>query len=329
MKKALYWDSLENNRVNCTLCPHNCKIADGKAGVCKVRVNTYGVLYSTIYGEVTAAALDPVEKKPLYHFFPGKHILSVGTNGCNLGCSFCQNWHISQNPDSGRNNLPAEKMIELALKEKSIGIAYTYNEPLIWFETVLETAKKAREAGLKNVLVTNGYINEEPFKELLPFIDAMNIDLKSIKNEFYKEECGGSLAPVKITIEAAVKSCHVELTNLLVTSKNDSEAEIRELVDYIASVNREIPVHFSRYFPQYKLDNEMTPGEMLEFAAGIASEKLEYVYTGNVDVKEGNITFCPNCGNHAIVRAGYDILRNDMTGNKCNRCGGVIRGVFQ
>ncbi len=329
MKTALFWEPLKNKHVKCLLCPHNCTIADGKSGICKVRVNNSGVLYSTIYGEITGIALDPMEKKPLYHFFPGSFILSAGTNGCNLGCSFCQNWQISQNTDSGRNKLSSDRMVEIALKEKALGLAYTYNEPLIWIETVIETSRKAREAGLKNVLVTNGFINEEPFKDLLPLLDAVNIDLKSIREEFYKNECGGTLAPVKATIELAVKACHVELTNLIVTGRNDSEMEIKELVAYVASIDPEIPLHFSRYFPQYKMEAERTPVELLEFAAGIGATKLKYVYTGNIHEKETNTTYCPKCKNMVIVRDGYKISRLDMLENKCKKCGNTITGVFK
>jgi len=280
--EALFYDK-DGTKVHCWLCPHNCAIPDGGFGICGVRQNQKGKLYSLIYGEITALALDPIEKKPLYHFFPRSHILSVGTRGCNLACSFCQNWSISKTLTAPTEKVESEFLIRRAQEVDSIGIAYTYNEPSIWYEFVFETAQKAKEAGLKNVLVTNGYISKEPLEQLLPFIDAMNIDIKSIDEGFYRKVCGGSLAPVLETIKKSCKHCHVELTNLIIPTLNDSTQEFEKLVDWVyENLGEGVPLHFSRYFPSYKLSLEPTPIATLRQAEAIAKKKLRYVYLGNV-----------------------------------------------
>ena len=282
MKLSLYYQSLDGKKVQCHLCPHNCVIQPDKAGICRQRKNIDGVLYSLNYGQVVSANLDPMEKKPLYHFYPGEKILSIGTNGCNLSCQFCQNWSISQQ-DSPAEEITPEDVVRMAKSYKARFIAYTYNEPFIWYEFVCETAKLAREAGLENVLVTNGYVTREPLEKILPFIDAMNIDLKSIRDEFYKKVCSGSVAEVLETIKRAVKSCHVELTNLIIPTLNDSEADLNGLVDWIYdNVGDSVPLHFSRYFPCYKMNIEPTPRETLKRAEAIAKKKLKYVYLGNM-----------------------------------------------
>ncbi|MEI6845571.1 MAG: AmmeMemoRadiSam system radical SAM enzyme, partial [Candidatus Firestonebacteria bacterium] len=282
MKEALHWEK-KGKAVHCLLCPHSCLLQEQMSGVCKVRKNIDGKLVSLIYGEVTSIALDPVEKKPLYHFYPGSRILSLGTNGCSFSCEFCQNWEISQIADTGRRRVTSAALVEKAIKEESIGIAYTYNEPFIWFEFVLETAKKVRKAGLKNVLVTNGYVNPKPLEEILPYIDAMNIDLKSFKESFYKNTCHGSLEPVKNTIVQSYKHCHIEITNLLIPGENDSTEELAELAGWIAGISTDIPLHVSAYFPQFKMKNPATTAAGVEKARIIYSKILKYVYTGNID----------------------------------------------
>ena len=283
MKKAFFFETLADKKVRCLLCPHRCLIPEGKIGLCGVRENQKGQLYSLIYEQITSFALDPIEKKPLYHFYQGEHIFSLGTKGCNLACLFCQNFSISQNPNTRLEHISSKEVIKQAQHYKSFGIAYTYNEPVIWYEFVLETATLARDNGLKNVLVTNGYINPEPLDELLPYIDAMNIDLKSIENEFYQKFCRGSLEPVLSTIKRANKECHIELTNLLIPSLNDKDDNIVKLVDWIYdNLGAEVPLHFSRYFPCYKMDLSFTPIETLKKAEGIAKKKLKYVYLGNI-----------------------------------------------
>ena len=281
-KEALWYEKLDNNLVHCHLCPHNCKIAESKSGICKVRQNNNGTLYSLNYKKATSIAVDPMEKKPLYHFHPGKYVLSIGTYGCNFRCDFCQNHEISQTTLNGQM-LDIDELIKICKsKPNCVGIAYTYNEPTIWYEFVLECAKKFKEANLANVLVTNGYINTEPLKELLPYIDAMNIDLKSMNNEFYKEICGGRLEPIINTIKEAIKNCHVEITSLIIPTKNDSLKNMEELSKWIASLNPNTPLHLSRYYPAYKMQIPPTDPMTLLELKNVALKHLKYVYIGNV-----------------------------------------------
>lgn len=283
MNEALYYEKLDKDRVCCHLCPYECKISVGSKGACGVRVNQGGTLYSEVYGKTTGIALDPIEKKPLYHYHTGEHILSIGTKGCNFHCDFCQNWHISQVLDAPTTDITSKQIIDKAREVHSFGIAYTYNEPFIWYEFVFDTARLAKKNNLKNVLVTNGFVNMAPLEGMLPYIDAMNIDLKSINEEFYIKVCKGRLKPVLDVIKKSAKSCHVELTTLLITGLNDSEDEIKKLVDWIYdNVGPEVPLHFSRYFPCYNMTLPPTPIETLNMAKRIAKAKLKYVYLGNV-----------------------------------------------
>jgi pyruvate formate lyase activating enzyme len=283
MKEALYYEKLDAKRVRCRLCPAGCVIGEGKRGSCGVRVNSMGALYTEVYGKTTGIALDPIEKKPLYHYHAGESILSIGTRGCNLHCDFCQNWHISQKLDAPTQNITSEDIVERAKKSGSFGIAYTYNEPFIWYEFVLDTAKLAGAAGLENVLVTNGYVNMEPLEEMLPHIGAMNIDLKSFNEDFYEKICGGRLKPVLDVIKRSVRSCHVELTNLIIPTLNDSEDDIRKMVGWISeNAGPDVPLHFSRYFPCCRMGLPPTPVSTLRMAERIAREKLRYVHLGNV-----------------------------------------------
>jgi len=283
VKEALFYETLPDNKVRCLLCPQACIICPEKTGFCRVRKNKQGKLYSLIYAQIASLALDPIEKKPLYHYHPGKYILSLGTKGCNLACPFCQNWSISQNANAPLESVSSEAIIEQAERYKSFGIAYTYNEPFIWYEFVLDTAILAKQKGLENILVTNGYINPEPLEKILPYIDAMNIDLKSIENEFYQELCHGRLEPVLTTIKRVHQSCHIELTNLIIPGLNDRKDNFIKLVDWICeNLGPEVPLHFSRYFPCYKMDLPPTPLVTLKSAEEIAKGKLKYVYLGNV-----------------------------------------------
>jgi len=283
MKEALHYEKLEAKKVNCHLCPYECTIASGRKGACGVRVNKDGILYSEVYGKTTGIALDPIEKKPLYHYHPGEHILSIGTKGCNFHCDFCQNWHISQVLDAPTTDITSEEVIRKAEQVKSFGIAYTYNEPFIWYEFVFDTAKLAKKSGLENVLVTNGFVNLEPLEQMLPYIDAMNIDLKALDENFYIKICKGRMRPVLEVIKRSVKSCHVELTNLIIPTLNDSEEMIGKMVDWIYdNVGPEVPLHISRYFPCYNMSIPPTPIETLEMAGDIARKKLKYVYLGNM-----------------------------------------------
>jgi len=325
MKQALYYSSLnESNKVLCQLCPHKCVIADGNAGICKIRKNEGGKLYAVVYNKYTSINLDPIEKKPLYHFYPGSKILSIGTTGCNLKCQFCQNYEISQcSPGSlPAKELSSEDIVKLTQSNGSIGVAYTYNEPLINYEHLKETAIMIKENGFVNVLVTNGYINEEPLVNLLPYIDAVNIDVKSFKNEFYRKYCGGSLPEVMRTVEVMFKKgIHIEITNLLIPGLNDKNEEIKELVDWISALSDKIPLHFSRYFPCYKLTIGATPLQTLQKARDIAIKRLKYVYLGNIWEEKAGNTYCFNCGELLIRREGYKTDITAINDGRCSKCG--------
>lgn len=329
MHEAFYYEKKEQNLTACRLCPKLCTIREGKSGFCRVRQNREGTLYATNYGKVTSYGLDPIEKKPLYHFYPGSFILSFGTVGCNLRCGFCQNWSIAHG-DPRTTDLAPDQVVEMAQQQvdrgyPNVGIAYTYSEPFMWYEFVWDTARLAQKAGLKNVLVTNGYVSETPLREILPFIDAMNIDVKGFTDDYYRKNCVGRLEPVLRTVEIAHPECHVELTTLLVTGLNDSPEEIGRLVDWVASLDREIPLHFSRYFPNFEMDRPATPLETLRQAGDIAREKLSYVYIGNAPELDGHDTYCPECGKKVISRAGYSARSVGLDGKKCRNCGKGIR----
>lgn len=326
MKEAMCYKKLDENRVLCVLCPHHCNIGDGRRGACMVRKNIGGVLYSLNYDRIAAIAMDPIEKKPLYHFYPGSYILSAGTVGCNFKCSFCQNYHIAHK-EAKTEYITPEGLVEIALNQKNnIGIAYTYNEPSIWYEFVYETSKLAKQNGLINVLVTNGFISEEPLKEILPFIDAMNIDVKGFTEKYYRDVCKGLLKPVKRTVQIASKVCHVEITTLVVTDLNDSMDEIREIGKWLSSINPDIPLHISRYFPNYKLSNEPTPVDTIIAARKEASEYLNYVYAGNLWGYDST-TYCPNC-RQPIIKRDDIIAAEGIENGRCSRCGHGIYGVF-
>jgi pyruvate formate lyase activating enzyme len=329
MEEARFYKKEPVGKTRCLLCPQRCFLANNKVGRCLARVNKDGILYTKIYGQVSSYAMDPIEKKPLYHFYPGSLIFSIGSYGCNFKCTFCQNWHISQQEVSTEKFSP-EDIVEIAISNKSTGVAYTYNEPFIWFEFVYDTAKIAKEKGLKNVLVTNGFVNEEPLRELLPYIDAMNIDLKASNESFYREICDGQLAPVMRTIQISYsEGVHIELTNLIIPTLNDRVEEINEIVEWIVSVSPDIPIHFTRYFPQYKMDIEPTPIETLITACEIAKNKLKYVYMGNTDPKYGGAdTICPKCKKVLISRSGYYAKVEGLKDNKCIHCGEPIYGRF-
>ncbi|HOV70115.1 MAG TPA: AmmeMemoRadiSam system radical SAM enzyme [Clostridia bacterium] len=282
-KQAMFYEKAAD-KVRCKLCPHNCLIENGNSGKCGVRVNDGGELYTINYGEVTALALDPIEKKPLYYFRSGTYILSVSTFGCNLHCGFCQNYHLFQQA-AEREYISPDGLVEMILETpESVGIAFTYNEPTIWFEYVYDSAMllKEKDPSKAVVLVTNGYISKEPLEMLLPYVDAMNIDLKSINNAFYKDICGGSINPVKRTIEAAARACHVEITTLLVTGENDTVEEVESIAEYISSIDKDIPLHISRYFPRFNFKNPPTDIQLMKKAAEAAGKHLNRVHLGNV-----------------------------------------------
>lgn len=273
-------------RIECNICPHHCKIEEGHLGLCNARSNHKGKIINENYGKVTAMALDPIEKKPLYHFYPGSRILSIGSYGCNLRCPFCQNCDISmvKGIELETSIISCEEIASKAIAYKhlgNIGIAYTYNEPLIGYEYVRDCAKLVKEKGMKNVVVTNGYICEEPLKELLPLIDAFNIDLKGFTEEYYRK-LRGDLATVMHSIVLASEKCHVEVTTLIVPGENDTEEEIDVLSQWLASINPEIPLHITRFFPRFRMqDRDATAVEKVYQLAKVARRHLKYVYEGN------------------------------------------------
>ena len=322
--------------VQCELCPKMCIIGPGQSGECRVRINIDGVLRTVVYGfPCSLSPYDPVEKKPLFHFLPGTRILSIATVGCNLHCLNCQNWDISQrNPeDSTAGFLPPEKLVKLAKKHRYLSIAYTYSEPIIFYEYTYDTAKLARADGIRNVLVTAGYINKEPWKRLLEVVDAANIDLKGITNDFYVRICSGTLKPVQdALIIAKASGILVEVTNLVIPTLNDKPEQIRELARWVKeNLGSETPLHFSGFYPQYKMQHlPSTSLKRLEMAREIAvSEGLYYVYIGNVRSKEGENTYCPDCKSLLIERIGYTILQNRLKDGCCPDCGREIYGVWK
>ena len=321
MREASYYHP-EGLYLHCELCPKQCRIAPEKTGFCRVRRNTGGRLYAENYGQCTAYALDPIEKKPLYHFYPGGMIFSLGTWGCNFACGFCQNWEIAQGTPRTIELTP-EMAVDAALRagRNNVGIAYTYSEPGIWYEYIMDTAPLVREQGLKNVLVTNGFLSEKPLAALLPWIDAMNIDVKGFTPDFYRRICAGELTAVQRTVEQAAVRCHVEITTLLIPGLNDGEEEVAALSAWLAGISPEIPLHLSRYFPRHNFALPPTPLSTLEKARRIAGEYLSYVYIGNAEGEHVN-TRCPACGLVVIDRIRGS-ARLDTEGH-CKACGRKI-----
>ncbi len=321
--------------IQCELCPKRCMIEPGQSGECRVRINIDGVLRTVVYGFPCSIHIDPVEKKPLFHFLPSSKILSVATVGCNLHCRNCQNWEISQaNPEDSRAVLcPPERLVELARYYRCLSLAYTYTDPIIFYEYTYDTAKLAREAGLRSVLVTAGYINEEPWKQLLKYVDAANIDLKGISDDFYIRVCSGTLKPVQQALVLAKESgILLEVTNLIIPTLNDKPEQIRKLSRWVkANLGSETPLHFSRFFPRYKMRNlPPTSLKTLDMAREIAiSCGLDYVYIGNIRSKTGQNTYCPGCKGLLIERSGYTILQNRLKDGRCPDCGREIYGVWK
>lgn len=320
-------------KLECLLCPHFCKISKGKTGICGVRMNTGEKIELTTYNTLSSYSVDPIEKKPLYHFFPGSNIFSIGSYGCNLRCDFCQNYQISQNvPQSILPEMTIKKIIRDALGTKNnVGVAFTYNEPTISFEFIHDVAKLANTEGLFTVLVSNGYVNPEPLEEIIKFIDAFNIDLKAFNEDFYKKLAGGSLAPVKTSLKQIADSGkHLEITTLIIPGQNDNEQEMAFQTEWIANeLGPDVPFHLSKYFPTYKRDNPPTPEETLLKLSAIASKNLNYVYTGNTLSTKGQNTSCPVCGTEVTIRTGYKIrLVNLDEDGKCIVCSNPIYRNF-
>jgi pyruvate formate lyase activating enzyme len=323
MNKARYWERKDEDTVRCGLCPHRCLIREGETGKCGVRRMKEGELFAEGYGLISSANMDPIEKKPLYHFHPGSQIFSIGGWGCNFSCVFCQNWQISQQFAGEDRAVSPEKIISQAKLREAIGIAYTYNEPLTGIEFVFDCAKLARREGLYNVLVSNGYVCEVPAGELLPFIDAANIDIKSMDEEFYVRHCGGRLGPVLDFCRQAVRSgCHVEITNLIIPGLNDSESGLAALAEWVSlNLGELTPLHLSGYHPQYKMNLRSTSVAQLEKAHSICSKYLRYVYIGNVMSRTGQNTYCPACGTLLVERCMYDVRIDGVRAGACQKCG--------
>ncbi len=325
--EALFYETLKNKKVKCCLCPHECIIADGKLGICGVRENNNGKLIAAAYGKVSALNVDPIEKKPLYHFFPGKQILSVGGYGCNLACTYCQNCSISQvkNP-----HVLKEEITDINLLVKramtivdNIGIAYTYNEPGIWFEYMLDIAKEAVHHNLKNVMVTNGYLNKEPLAEILPYMDAFNVDLKGFTPVFFKKYTKSTMEPVLNMLKTVKKSGkHLEITHLVITNLNDHPGDFKAMIHWLGdNLGKDVPLHISRYFPNYNLTEKATDVDTLEKFYHIAKKRLDYVYLGNVQLPGTENTICPKCGTLLIDRRGYQTNLVELTIDcKCSQC---------
>ena len=318
--EGAFYKKLSDGAVRCQLCPADCRLIEGRRGPCRNRFNRGGKLYTDNYGEVVTLALDPIEKKPLYHFYPGATILSTGPNGCNLSCANCQNWTISQQQSATRYVAP-EKLVALGGEQGSIGIAFTYTEPLIWYEYLLDVLPMMRERGLKAVLVTNGYIHAEPLQKLLPWIDAANVDLKSISPRFYSHVCKGRLQPILETLRALFDArVHLEITNLLIPGLNDSDEDIQGLTDFVASLDKTVPLHLSAYHPDNKMDAPPTSADTMIRAKEIADSRLKHVFVGNMHIPGASDTRCPACGNVLVERTGFGTRTDGIRDGKCREC---------
>ncbi|MDP7079801.1 MAG: AmmeMemoRadiSam system radical SAM enzyme [Candidatus Undinarchaeales archaeon] len=332
MKEAMLYEKGKDGVAACSLCNHRCHIKPGKRGVCRVRENRDGTLYSLTYERPVSMAVDPIEKKPLFNFHPGTRVFSLATAGCNLTCSFCQNWTLSQaDPgDIGSRQVTAEKVAELVESEGCAGIAYTYSEPTIFFEYAYDIARLVHEKGLYNVFVTNGYMTVDAVQAIAPYLDAANVDLKSIRPAFYKERCGAPKGPDAVLAsirEMREHDVHVEVTNLVVPGLNDSDDDLRELCEAVAAIDAGIAIHFSRFHPDYKLrDRQATPSGTLERAQAIAKDAgLRYIYVGNVPGSDGENTYCPACGGLLIKRYGFTIISDAVSRTGvCPECGEAI-----
>jgi len=318
--KGLYWERSEDAGIRCRLCPHMCLIMPGRHGRCRVRFNRDGELDIPFYGRVSSVAVDPIEKKPLYHFFPASSILSVGFVGCSFRCPFCQNFSISQSTNQASSQkLSPARLVDMAVQRGSFGIAYTYSEPIVHLEYVLECARLAHKSGLKNVLVSNGFINAEPAEELLSVLDGANIDLKSFDPDFYRSEIGGELEAVKQFLARAAEMIHLEVTTLVIPDKNDSPEEIDTIARFLSDLDPEIPYHLSCYYPAYRYTLPPTEPGAVSRLAVIARRHLCFVYLGNVGL-ESTDTLCPDCGQVLIRRTGYRVTISEINRDRCSNC---------
>ncbi|MDY6990397.1 MAG: AmmeMemoRadiSam system radical SAM enzyme [Thermodesulfobacteriota bacterium] len=335
MKEAMFYMSLPENEIRCNLCNHRCKIKEGKRGICTVRENRKGRLYSLVYGKVIAEHIDPVEKKPLFHFWPGSTAFSIGTVGCNFHCKHCQNFDISQYPQKQKGKIIGQdrRPEEIVAAAKAAGcksIAYTYNEPTVFYEFAFDTALLAEKEGIRNVFVSNGYMTSDAARHIAPCLDAINIDLKAFSDKSYKEVCGARLKPVLKTIELMKElDVWLEVTTLIIPGLNDGEQELRDIARFVKGVGPEVPWHVSQFYPAYKLmDRPVTPVATLRRAREIGMEEgLRYVYEGNVPGEGGENTHCYACGAVLLKRYGLTLRQNRLQDGKCPECGTTIEGV--
>jgi pyruvate formate lyase activating enzyme len=334
MKEAMFYENIAG-KIKCHLCNHQCVIDEGRRGICGVRENRGGRLFSLVYGKSVATGIDPIEKKPFFNFYPGSTAYSISTVGCNFRCLNCQNWEISQMP-KGKDGkivgegLPPEKIVAEARQWNCKSIAYTYTEPTIFFEYAYDTAKLAHKEGIKNVFVTNGYTSSEAIREISPFLDAANVDLKGFTEDFYHKVCGAKLQPVLETIRLYKElGVWVEVTTLIIPGYSDDEEQLRGIAEFIKSIGEEIPWHVSAFYPAYKLlDVPPTPVKSLRMAREIGKKTgLRYVYEGNVPGEGGENTYCYSCGEPLIKRYGFEIRENRLTNGKCPKCKTQIHGI--
>jgi pyruvate formate lyase activating enzyme len=337
MKEAMFYDSLEGGKVQCYLCNHRCTISLSKRGLCGVRENQGGKLYTLVYGRAISLNVDPIEKKPLFHLFPGSNSFSIAAVGCNFRCLHCQNHEISQMPrdQDGRiegSEVSPSKIVSLAKQYGCRSISYTYTEPTIYFEYAYDTARQARQEGIKNIFVTNGYMTEEALETIRPYLDAANVDLKSFKEKFYKEVCGAKLKPILENLKRMRQmGIWVEITTLVIPTLNDSDQEFEEIAQFIVSLGSEVPWHISAFYPTYKLLNlPRTNASTLQRARKIGIKAgLRYVYCGNIPGEEGEDTFCPHCGRKLIERIGFRVTQNEVVNGACRYCRTKIDGVWK
>lgn len=336
MKEASFYDKIEGGSVQCHLCNHRCRIADGRRGVCGARENRGGTLYCLVYGKVIAAHVDPIEKKPLFHYMPSTDSFSIATVGCNFSCRHCQNWDISQRTKNGGEivgrEMPPEEVVETAIQNRCSSISYTYTEPTIFMEYAVDTMKIARKRGLGNVFVSNGYTTAQAFDEAGILPDANNVDLKAFTEKFYREICGARLEPVLDTLKYLVKKkVWVEVTTLIIPGYNDSPKELKQIAEFIrGELGDFVPWHISRYHPDYKMNAPGTPIETMRAAYDIGLHAgLKYVYAGNIPHEDSENTHCPNCSELLIERYGFNVARNKLADGKCPACTTKIEGVWQ
>jgi pyruvate formate lyase activating enzyme len=334
MKEAMFYKRLADNTVRCDLCAHRCVIEDGEKGFCGVRENRSGTLYSLVYGRAIAMHVDPIEKKPLFHYQPGSYSLSVATVGCNFRCRHCQNADLSIRPIEDHHvagqNVPPEELVAAAQRSDCASVAYTYTEPTIFFEYALDTARLASREGLGNVFVTNGYMTDEALRTIAPVLDAANVDLKAFSEQHYEHICEARLAPVLDTLRLMKRlGIWLEVTTLLIPTVNDSDTELRQIAEFIIDLGPEVPWHISRFYPTFRMnDLPPTPAESIQRGRQIGLEAgLKYVYSGNLPGDDGESTFCPQCGQRVIHRQGYEILESRLQEGRCNQCQTVIDGM--